>query len=192
MYFRASNIMFAPIASNGMDTETALPTYGTAVKIGSLNRISDNIDRVEASGYGDNARKVHVDEFRSYGLDVEITHIPRATYASLNGASVDTSSKDITFKDNDQAPYGGLVCVRGGRDDDDKDFYVGVYYPKLKSAMQGKDISTKGENITLVTEKLHFAGLACKNHVWCEDSDEFATEAEAVTWCKTKLGVSSD
>jgi len=56
MYFRASNIMFAPIASNGMDTETALPTYGTAVKIGSLNRISDNIDRVEASGYGDNAR----------------------------------------------------------------------------------------------------------------------------------------
>lgn len=112
MYFRASNIMFAPIASNGMDTETALPTYGTAVKIGSLNRISDNIDRVEASGYGDNARKVHVDEFRSYGLDVEITHIPRATYASLNGASVDTSSKDITFKDNDQAPYGGLVCVR--------------------------------------------------------------------------------
>ena len=124
MYFRASNIMFAPIASNGMDTETALPTYGTAVKIGSLNRISDNIDRVEASGYGDNARKVHVDEFRSYGLDVEITHIPRATYASLNGASVDTSSKDITFKDNDQAPYGGLVCVRGGRDDDDKDFYV--------------------------------------------------------------------
>ena len=184
--------MFAPIASNGMDTETALPTYGTAVKIGSLNRISDNIDRVEASGYGDNARKVHVDEFRSYGLDVEITHLPRATYASLNGASVDTSSKDITFKDNDQAPYGGLVCVRGGRDDDDKDFYVGVYYPKLKSAMQGKDISTKGENITLVTEKLHFAGLACKNHVWCEESDEFATEAEAVTWCKTKLGVSSD
>ena len=58
--------------------------------------------------------------------------------------------------------------------------------------MQGKDISTKGENITLVTEKLHFAGLACKNHVWCEESDEFATEAEAVTWCKTKLGVSSD
>ena len=192
MYFRASNIMFAPIASNGMDTETALPTYGTAVKIGSLNRISDNIDRVEASGYRDTARKVHDDEFRSYGLDVEITHIPRATYASLNGASVDTSSKDITFKDNDQAPYGGLVCVRGGRDDDDKDFYVGVYYPKLKSAMQGKDISTKGENITLVTEKLHFAGLACKNHVWCEESDEFATEAEAVTWCKTKLGVSSD
>lgn len=192
MYFRASNIMFAPIASNGMDTETALPTYGTAVKIGALNRISDTIDRVEASGYGDNARKVHVDEFRSYGLDVEITHIPRATYASLNGASVDTSSKDITFKDNDQAPYGGLVCVRGGRDDDDKDFYVGVYYPKLKSAMQGKDISTKGENITLVNEKLHFAGLACKNHVWCEESDEFATEAEAVTWCKTKLGVSSD
>lgn len=192
MYFRASNIMFAPIASKGMDTETALPTYGTAVKIGALNRISDTIDRVEASGYGDNARKVHVDEFRSYGLDVEITHIPRATYAALNGASVDTSSKDITFKDNDQAPYGGLVCVRGGRDDDDKDFYVGVYYPKLKSAMQGKDISTKGENITLVTEKLHFAGLACKNHVWCEESDEFATEAEAVSWCKTKLGVSSD
>lgn len=192
MYFRASNIMFAPIASNGMDTETALPTYGTAVKIGALNRISDTIDRVEASGYGDNARKVHVDEFRSYGLDVEITHIPRATYAALNGASVDTSSKDITFKDNDQAPYGGLVCVRGGRDDDDKDFYVGVYYPKLKSAMQGKDISTKGENIQLVTEKLHFAGLACKNHVWCEESDEFATEAEAFSWCKTKLGVSSD
>lgn len=192
MYYRASNIMFAPIASNGMDTATALPTYGTAVNIGALNRISDTIDRVEASGYGDNARKVHVDEFRSYGLDVEITHIPRATYAALNGASVDTSSKDITFKDNDQAPYGGLVCVRGGRDDDDKDFYIGVYYPKLKSAMQGKDISTKGENITLVTEKLHFAGLACKNHVWCEESDEFATEAEAVSWCKTKLGVSSD
>ena len=192
MYFRASNIMFAPIASNGMDTETALPTYGTAVKIGSLNRISDNIDRVEASDDAVSLLHLHVDEFRSYGLDVEITHIPRATYASLNGASVDTSSKDITFKDNDQAPYGGLVCVRGGRDDDDKDFYVGVYYPKLKSAMQGKDISTKGENITLVTEKLHFAGLACKNHVWCEESDEFATEAEAVTWCKTKLGVSSD
>lgn len=190
MYFRASNIMFAPIASNGMDTETALPTYGTAVKIGSLNRISDNIDRVEASGYGDNARKVHVDEFRSYGLDVEITHIPRATYASLNGASVDTASKDITFKNNDQAPYGGLVCVRGGRDDDDKDYYIGVYYPKLKAAMQGKDIATKGENISLVTEKLHFAGMACKNHVWCLESDELATEAEAVAWCKEKLGVS--
>lgn len=190
MYYRASNIMFAPIASNGMDTATALPTYGTPVSIGALNRIADTINRVEASGYGDNARKVHVDEFSNYALDVEITHIPRDVYASLAGASVDTSKKDITFKDNDQAPYGGLVCVRGGRDDDDKDYYIGVYYPKIKAAMQGKDIATKGETISLVTEKLHFAGMACKNHIWCLESDEFATEAEAVAWCKEKLGAS--
>lgn len=192
MFFRASHIMFAPFASNGMDTDTALPTYGTAVNIGALNRISDTINRVEASGYGDNSRKVHVDEFSNYALDVEITHIPRAVFATINGLNVDNSSKDLTFKDNSVSPNGGLTCVRGGRTDDNVDYYIGVFYPKLKAAMQGKDISTKGENFTLVTEKLHFSGMACKNHVWCIESDEFATEAEAVTWCNTKLGISGD
>ena len=84
--------------------------------------------------------------------------------------------------------YGGLTFYINKMLDDGSKVFQGIYYPKVKAAMQGETYTTKGESITLVTDKLKFAGSIAKNGDWKIMSDDFPTEEKAVQWCDAKLG----
>ena len=90
----------------------------------------------------------------------------------------------------DAAPYGGLgfvscKMVSGVRS------YVGVYYPKVKAALQGEDYETKGENITFVNGKMKFKAARAANGKWKVISAGKTSPELAKAWVDQKLGAST-
>ena len=192
MRYGAKGIMWAPFAAENPESDDALPNYGEARTLGELNKVTDNPTYNEARAYGDNTLSRFVSEFRENVVDVDILELPNDTASAVTGAKIDTTAdKDLHFNSEDNAPYGGLAFYVNQLLTGNKKKYQGIFYPKLKAAMQGKEYSTKGESITLTGEKLHFVGTAAKNGDWKIQSDYFDTEADAVAWTKKKLGVTT-
>lgn len=182
MQYKAKHIRWAPFAETGAETANALPKLGAPVDIGSLYSVNETLNFNEASGYGDNVRKVYIKEFKDGSLAIEMIYLGNAAMSAVSGAEIDGSSQDITFSTDDVAPYGSIGYIKGERNDDDKPVYRGVMFPKVKANIEGMTATTKGENIQLSNDKLTFAVSACMTGAFRKMSKEFDTEAEAEAW----------
>lgn len=183
MDYGAKYIKWAPFAAENPEPAGKLPSYGTAVSLGPLNKVSDTPAFNEGKGYGDNALQVYVNKFKETVLAVETTEVPREAMSAVSGTTIETGEhKNMRFRDADKAPYGGLgffvnLLLTGNRD-----VCKGVFYPKVKAMLQGVEYNTNGENITLSTSKLQFTGAACASGDWKIESELFDTEEEAQAW----------
>lgn len=193
MQYGAKMLQWAPFAASNPEPAGALPNYGTPVNLGALNKVTDNPVFNEAKGYGDNALKVFVNEFKEDGIDVEITELSNENASSVFGSKLDTTpnKKNLHFNTNDNAPYGGMAFYINKMLDDNTQAFQGIYFPKLKASMQGEEYSTKGENITLANSKLHLVAVACANGDWKIKSENFSTETEAAAWVNDMVKAST-
>lgn len=183
MDYGAMYIKWAPFAAENSEPAGKLPSYGTAVSLGPLNKITDNPSFNEAKGYGDNALQVYVNKFKETVLAVETTELPRDTMSAVSGTTIETGThKNMRFRNTDKAPYGGLGFIVNLLLTGNRDICRGVFYPKVKAMLQGTEYNTNGENITLSTKKLQFTGSACASGDWRIESPDFETEAEAKAW----------
>lgn len=188
MKYGAKMLQWAPFAESNPEPADALPNYGSAVNLGALNRVSDSPAYNEAKGYGDNALKVHVNEFKECPVDVEVTELSNENAAAVFGALLASGEAgDLHFGSEDNAPYGGLAFYISKMLDGGKKVYQGIFYPKLKAAMQGEEYATKGDSITLTTSKIHFLAAAANSGDWKILSKDFTTESEAAAWVNGKL-----
>ena len=191
MKYGAKMLMWAPFGKENPEPENSLPSYGTAKQLGELNKVSDNPQYSQAKAYGDNGLARYVNEFKEVTVDVEILDMANETASEVMGAAIETGDdKDLIFNAEDNAPYGGLAFYISELLEDNVKRYKGIFYPKVKASMQGKEYTTKGESITLTGEKLHFLGSAAKNGDWKKESPYFSSEDEAAAWVKKKLGAS--
>ena len=71
MDYGAMYIKWAPFAAENPEPAGRLPTYGPAVSLGPLNKVTDNPSFNEAKGYGDNSLQVYVNKFKETVLAVE-------------------------------------------------------------------------------------------------------------------------
>ena len=180
MKYGAKRLQWAEITA---EEKNSAPTYGSAINLGALNRVADTPSFNEAKGYGDNALKVHVNKFREAGLDVEVTELSNENAAKVLGASIESGdAADLKFSTADNAPYGGIGFYINKMLDDNTEVFQGIFYPRVKAAMQGEEYSTQGENITLANSKLRFTATACNTGDWKILSPNFETEAEASEW----------
>ncbi len=183
MEYGAKYILWAPFAAENAEPAGKLPTYGTAVGVGSLNKVTENPTFNEAKGYGDNHLVVYLNKFKEAAIGVEVTEIPRKVLSSVSGAEIEQGDhENIWFGDNDKPPYGGMGFYVNMILDDKRDVCMGVFYPKVKAMLQGGEYNTNGENITLSTGKLQFTAASCNNGKWRCYSELFDTEAEAAAW----------
>lgn len=188
MKYGAKMLQWALFAAENAEPAGALPNYGAPVNLGALSKVTDSPSFNEAKGYGDNALKVHVNEFKECTVDVEITDLSNANAAAVFGATIDTEGEgDLHFGAEDNAPYGGLGFYINKMLDGNKKVYQGIFFPKVKAAMQGEEYSTKGETITLTNSKIHFVAAACNSGDWKILSKDFTTEAEAAAWVNTMV-----
>ena len=186
--YGAKYLRWAPFAETAPDSsETAFPKYGTPISLGALVRVTDTPTFSEAKMYGDNALKEHVSEFAECGVAVELTELANEVASAVLGATINAEAEnDLEFGAEDNAPYGGLgfyinKMVYGVK------YYHGIYYPKLKAAMQGTEYATKGDSITLAGGSLNFTASAPSIGKWKVESDDFTTEAEAKSWVDDKI-----
>lgn len=189
--YGAKYLRWAPFAETNPDASSeAFPKYGDPISLGALVRVSDTPTFNEAKSYGDNALKEHVIEFKECGVAVEVTDLSNEVASAVLGASFDSeSTKELTFGAEDNAPYGGLGFYINKMVDGVKSYH-GIYYPKLKAAMQGTEYATKGDSITLTGGSLQFTAAAPANGKWKVESDDFATEDEAKAWVDEKIKAS--
>lgn len=188
MRYGAKKLMWAPFAETDAEPVGSLPKYGTAMQLGELNKVTDSPAFNEAKAYGDNGLARYVNEFKEVPIDVEILDLTNEQASAVTGSKLGTTEgKDLHFNTEDNAPYGGLSFYINELMAGNVKKYKGIFYPKVKASMQGKEYSTKGDTITLANEKLRFLGSAAKNGDWKIESEYFATEAEAEAWVEAKL-----
>ena len=188
MQYGAKMLQWAPFAESDPEPAGALPKYGTPMNLGALNKVTDSPTFNETKGYGDNALKVHVVEFKEAGIDVEVNELANAAASALFGATLEAEEgQDLHFGAEDNPPYGGLAFYINKMLEGNVKVYQGLYYPKVKASVQGAEYSTKGESITLTNSKIHFLASACNSGDWQIKSKDFTTEAEAVSWVNEKI-----
>lgn len=183
MDYGAKYIRWAPFSEENPEPEGKLPSYGTAITLGALNKATDTPAFNEAKGYGDNALKVYVNKFKETVIAIETTEVPRDSMMAVSGTTLESETKkNLRFKDTDKTPYGGLGFYVNKILDDGSDVCMGIFYPKVKAMLQGTEYNTNGENITLSTNKLQFTGSSCNSGDWKIESEYFDTEEEAKAW----------
>lgn len=192
--YGAKNFRFAPFAASDPEPAGALPKYGDIVQVGSLNLLNETLNFSEVEARGDDVRKIYKKSFTDGLLDVDILYISPAVSSKVLGLTLDsTEKKNLHFRDDDSAPYGGgsfyTTCVRD--DSTNSVYYQGIYYPKIRASMQGRSYQTKQKQLVLTNPKLSFSVDACNSHDYRIESEEFATEAEADDWCTAMLSAAT-
>lgn len=183
MDYGAKYIRWAPFAKENPETAGKLPSYGPAVNLGALNKVTDTPSFNEAKGHGDNALKVYVNKFKETVIAVEVTEVPRDQMAAISGCEIEEGvHKNMRFRTTDAPPYGGMGFFVNKILDDGRDVFMGVFYPKVKAMLQGTEYNTNGDSITLATNKLQFTGAAVGTNDWRLYSDYFDKEEDVVAW----------
>ena len=185
--YGAKYLRFAPFADTTPEPDAALPNYGAPIDVGGLVKVTDAPAFNEGKLYGDNALAEYVNEFKECSIDIETTELSNAVAAAMLGATLATTpDKELQFSEGDSAPFGGFGFIACKQVDNVK-VYQGVYYPKVKAAMQGDEYTTKGDGITLTGGKLKLTAATAKNGQWKILSDDLETEALAKTWVDGKV-----
>ena len=96
MEYGAAYPKWAPFAKEDPEPAGKLPNYGTAVEIGSLNKVTDSPVFNEAKGYGDNHLVVYLNKFKEAAIGVEVTEIPRKVLSSVSGAERTVTGRPLT------------------------------------------------------------------------------------------------
>lgn len=189
MEYGAKFLHWAPFAAENAEPDGTFPNYGTPVRLFDLTLLSDAPQFNETKAYGDDALARYLREFREADVSVEVLDIEREKLSAITGAEV-MEGVGLTFGTDDNAPYGGLAFYTRNLDKDNKTYFEGVYYVKVKASVDGKTYTTKGETTQLTNEKLTFKAAPCKgNGKWKAISDErFNKEADAQAWVLARLG----
>ena len=183
MKYGAKYLKFAPFS--GTEPTNALPTYGSVIELAEMVKMADAPEYNPAKSYGSNRLVVELNEFKSAGVDAEITDLTNAQASTIFGAS---NTTDLEFGDDDP-PFGGLVCISNLMKNDGTRKYQGVYYPKVRAVPpQATEYASKGESITLVNDKVKFTAYQPNYGKWKILSPEYSTEADAKAWCDAKIG----
>ena len=151
--------------------DNALPTYGAAISLSKLVKLSETPSFAEGSLYGDNELAEYAAEFVEADLAVEVTDITAAIAAKVLGATVESGSGDISYSTEDGQPYGGLAFV-SCRVNAGKKSFVGVFYPVVKAVLDGENFETKGDSITFSTGSMKFKATGANNSKWKITSGE--------------------
>lgn len=188
MKYGAKMAQWAPFAATNPEPASALPNYGEPINLGSLNKVTDSPSFNEGKGYGDNALKVYVSEFKECSIDMEVTELANSAASAVLGATLDSDdAADLHFGSSDNAPYGGLGFYITKMLDGNVRKHQGVFYPKVKATMQGEEYATKGESITLANSKLHFVAAPCNTGDWKILSEDMDSETAAAAWVNGKV-----
>ena len=193
MEYGAQHLMWAPFAADNAESADALPKYGASISLGELVKVSDSPSFAEAKAAGDNkAAARYIKRFTQCTVQAEVLELANATASAIFGATLEGTDgkRNLHLNVRDSAPYGGMAFYTVNLLEDDTIGYQGVYYPKLKASMQGKEYNTTGDSITLSSGKVDFLATACANGDWKVLSEMYKTEAEAKDWVESMVKAS--
>lgn len=181
MEYTVEYSMWAPFAETNPEPADELPNYGDVIDLGELNKFQFAPTMNEAKAYGNSVLARYLALFKEGTANVTLLDVSNENKAAVLGATV-AEDGTLTCSVNDKPPYGGFGCIAGTLLAGNKQGYYGMFLPKIKATIQGKELNTNGENLALTPETLAFTYSAAKNGVHFVQSAYFDTPAEAKAW----------
>ena len=177
------------------DSAAAAPAYDAqkAVELSELTTANWTPTIASGQQYGNNVKVEDVSIITGGTLALEVTDLGSDERAAVYGNKADSASDATKTLQgaNDEPPYGGTVCIKCGIRKG-KNYYEGYFYPKCKAVPTADGVQTSNSSVTLSGDSLSFSVFPRLNdQVVREISKRFGTEAEAITWCDTQLGISA-
>lgn len=175
---------WAPFADDFEDTDsTKLPSYGKAVEIGQLNKVSESLNFNEGSLPGDDQIVLYEKAFKDGTVEMESVFIPVSTAATMLGAQADEAN-GLAHGDDDKPPYGGYGFLTH-HISKAKKYFQAVFYPKVKAAPTAVTFDTRGDNINFATDKMsfHLESPACRKYRIIKDFDTEAAAKDFIDAC---------
>lgn len=174
-------------AKMASEPTAAVPTYDTGKVLGKA--VSSNLAITNAEGklYADNKVAENISEFTSAQLTMEVDNISLADQADLYGATY--SDSEIQFGTEDNAPYGGIGGVQVLSVGNVRKFRA-WFFPKAKAIVADESDNTKTNSISFGTQPLNLDIQPPTYGPW-RYVKEFTTEAAALAYIDTKLGVAA-
>lgn len=191
MQYGARGARFAPFADGYTPEAGKAPTYAAAVAFAPLVKVTESPSFNTVKAYGDDRVTGQMSEFKECPIAIEVNDLPNATAAAVMGAKLG-EDQSLVWSSNDTIPYGGFVFhTHVLLPDKNKKVWRAYFYPQVQAVIQGRDYSTKGESLVLANERLTLNAIAAMDENWRYDSPDFDTEAQAIAWENTKLGVAA-
>lgn len=175
---------WAPITA---ETNTALPTYGEAVTLGAITKVTDAPTFHEATAEGDDRVQDSLSEFGYGTVDLNFAAgVDNEAKAAIWGSEL-SEDGELAQSVDDEPPYGGYAIatrmLRGSTK-----YFQGIFYPKLQAVPQGKDYNTRQRSGTTLTgDNIHMKWEAPLFGKYKYTSAEFDTEEEVKAWVDGKL-----
>lgn len=162
-------------------------TYTDGKKLGTTAGFNGNPNANNAVDYGDNGAQETDKSVTGGSVSLEQNELSLEEKSFLLGHKMDEQKKELTYDANDVAPYVGIGAI-GTSKRSGSNLFVGKFYKKVQFGEPNDENSTKQESTTFGHDTIEGTILIPEDGVWKEES-EFATEAEAETWLKKKVGI---
>lgn|GEM_PF-313183 len=140
------NLYYAPLTT---DTSSGV-TYGTMKKIAGAIQVDINPSVTFNTLYGDDAPFAADSSMTEITVTVETADMPLEDLAALLGHTIDSTTKELSAKASDAAPYVGLAFEANKHNN--KVRYVKLLKGKFSPTQE--TMQTKGESVEYTTPKL--------------------------------------
>lgn len=173
----------------------ATPTYTKGFVCGKAMSTDIDPQYAEGSLYGDNSQAEYDNEFKNANITLGTTTLPIEAEEVLYGHTVSEDKTEITDSAGDEANYVGMGIVTQEKVSGVSKF-VAMWMYKVKFQGGKESFKTKGDSIEYQTPSISGKAIALdktdeKGKKMWRDRKIFNTEAEAITWLKTKANINA-
>ena len=171
------------------ETDSAKPTYDAALEIGDTNAIKASPSTANATADGDDKQVANISMTTGWSVEWTGWGVPDVTAGTLYGHTVtgEDGKKQVDEKMEDIAPYVGIGYIRTMADKTNTKTFKAYYYYKAQAVQGDEESSSGGSSLNLAATTVTFNAIE-PSFGPTRSYQEFATEAEAVTWIKTQAG----
>lgn len=180
-----------PVAAMLKDDESG---YEKGFVIAKAIKATANPNNNSAVLYADDGQAESDKSIRDISISLNVDDLTQKVYADLLGHTYtaagegpDGTPEKVEVSTDDIAPFVGIgfygKVVRSN-----KPSYMAKWLKKVQFAEPNDETDTKGESVNFQTPTIEGTAYACEDGSIKEQA-EFTTEAEAIKWLKTKIGM---
>lgn len=164
-------------------------SYNNGRYLGTSATFSITTTSNDAKDYGDN-RVVETDTSVTGGsISLVLNEMQAELNAFLLGHTVDEDSGEVTFSQDDIAPFLGIGAIGTSRRNK-MNKYIGKFYKKVQFKEPNDENATKQDTVSFSNTTLEGNMFVPEDGVWKEQC-EFDTLDEAKEWLNAKVGIAA-
>lgn len=152
--------------------------YTGACDISTVATLNGSPEKTEGEAWGDNRVVASAKLVKKIGLSLELNDLAAKEYADICGHTYDETSKKVTVKSTDVAPYIGIGAI-GNSERDGKEVFILKLYKKAQFGDPNDENSTE-------TNSIDYKNTTLEGTAYPDDSDELKIEQEFDTLAEAK------